>query len=114
MKAGKFNCIRILGGFIMLKKTYSDGGKTCKVTFRVTPQNGAKKVYLCGDFTEWEKSCRPMKRLKDGSFSASVSLNPGQEYYFRYMLDNDRWINDDAADAYVANPFGTEDSIVRV
>jgi 1,4-alpha-glucan branching enzyme len=98
----------------MLKKTYSKDGKTCKVTFRINPRNGVKKAYLCGNFTDWEKSSQPMKRLKDGSFSASVSLKKGQEYYFRYMLDNNRWINDEAADAYVANPFGTEDSIVRV
>jgi 1,4-alpha-glucan branching enzyme len=113
MKTGMFIRIHNLGGSKMLKKTYSKDGKNCKVTFRIEP-NGAKKAYLCGNFTDWEKSGQPMRRLKDGSFSTSVTLKKGQEYYFRYMLDNGRWINDEAADAYVANPFGTEDSIVKV
>ena len=55
-----------------------------------------------------------MKRRKDGSFSQTISLKPGQQYRFRYVLDGKRWENDWAADAYLPNPFGTEDSVVEV
>ena len=44
----------------------------------------------------------------------TISLKPGQEYRFRYLLDNNRWENDGTADAYLPNPFGTEDCVVRV
>lgn len=98
----------------MIKKAYSKDGMTCRVTFKLPPEVGAQTAHLCGSFTEWEKSCRPMRRLKDGGFSVTVSLLPGQEYYFRYLLDDARWENDWQADAYVSNPFGTEDSVVRV
>jgi len=33
---------------------------------------------------------------------------------FRYLVDGERWENDWAADAYVPNPFGGEDSVVEV
>lgn len=55
-----------------------------------------------------------MKRRKDGSFSTAVSLKPGQEYRFRYLLDGQRWENDDQADGYVPNEYGAEDSLVQV
>jgi hypothetical protein len=55
-----------------------------------------------------------MKQLKDGSYSVTVSLDPGQSYRFRYLLDGQRWENDWDADAYVANQYGTEDSLITV
>ncbi len=33
---------------------------------------------------------------------------------FRYLLDGERWENDWAADGYVPNPFGSEDSLLEV
>ena len=55
-----------------------------------------------------------MKRRKDGSFTSSITLKTGQDYYFRYLLDGGRWINDEAADQYVPNPFGSDDCVVSV
>jgi hypothetical protein len=55
-----------------------------------------------------------MKKRKDGSFSRTVSLKPGKEFRFRYLLDGERWENDWAADKYVPNVFSTEDSVVVV
>lgn len=98
----------------MITKSYSKKGKTCRIIFEIPAGTGAEKAFLCGDFTEWEKTCVPMKRRKDGSFISTVTLEIGQEYYFRYLLDEGRWENDEAADYYVANPFGTDDSVVKV
>lgn len=74
----------------MINKTYSKNGKACRVTFEIPAGSGAEQAFLCGDFTEWEKTCIPMKRRKDGSFTVSVSLKTGQEYFFRDMLDDSR------------------------
>jgi 1,4-alpha-glucan branching enzyme len=98
----------------MIKKTYSKDGKTCRITFTIPAGNGGEKAYLCGDFTEWEKTCVPMKRRKDGSFTASATLKAGQTYYFRYLLDDAHWVNDETADGYTPNPFGTDDCLVTV
>lgn len=98
----------------MIKKTYSKDGQTCRVTFELPAEVNAQTAYLCGDFTEWEKLCQLMKRRKDGSFTLTISMKPGQEYRFRYILNGERWENDWEADTYLPNPFGTEDSVIKV
>jgi hypothetical protein len=41
-------------------------------------------------------------------------LKPENEYRFRYLIDGEVWENDDSADTYVANDFGTEDSVLEI
>lgn len=98
----------------MLLKNYSKTGEKCRVTFKLPAEVGAETAALCGDFNEWDQSATPMKKLKDGSFSATVSLDADQAYRFRYLLDGERWENDWEADRYEPNEHGTEDSIVAV
>jgi hypothetical protein len=42
----------------------------------------------------------------------TVDLEAGRAYRFRYLLDGERWDNDWAADAYIPNSFGGDDSVV--
>lgn len=98
----------------MVKKTYTKTGRSCRVTFAVPPETNARAAALVGEFNGWSKTSHPMKRRKDGSFSLTVSLNPGRQYRFRYILDGERWENDQAADGYLPNPFGTQDSLIRI
>ena len=97
-----------------MKKTYTKTGRSCRVMFELPRQVNAQTVALCGEFNEWDCTKHPMKRRKDGSFSLAVSLKPGTEYRYRYLLDGEKWENDWAADRYVPNTFGTEDSVVVV
>ncbi|MCB9135463.1 MAG: isoamylase early set domain-containing protein [Anaerolineales bacterium] len=96
-----------------MKKEYTKTGRSCKVTFEVSAGE-ANEVALLGDFNEWNSSATPMKRRKEGTFSVTVSLKPGNEYKFRYLADGETWLNDAAADSYVPNTFGSEDSVVSV
>jgi len=99
----------------MLKKSYSKTGKICRVTFKLPAEVGAETAVLCGDFNAWSAEENPMKKLKDGSFSATVSLAaPDKAYRFRYFLDGERWENDWEADQYLPNSHGEEDSVVTV
>lgn len=98
----------------MLKKSYSKTGSKCRVTFKLPAEVEAETAVLCGDFNEWDAEVTPMKQLKDGSFSATVSLNAGKAYRFRYFLDGVRWENDWEADQYLPNSYGEEDSVVSV
>ena len=98
----------------MVRKTYSKTGRYCRVTFELTPGDEFSRVALCGDFNGWDREARPMKLRKDGRFSTTLSLEADRSYRFRYLLDGEHWENDWAADAYVPNDFGTEDSLVRV
>ena len=97
-----------------MQKAYTKTGRSCRVTFELPSQVEAKNVALCGDFNRWDPSKHALKRRRDGSFSLTVSLKPGSEYRFRYLLDGGKWENDWAADKYVPNVFGTEDSVVVV
>lgn len=86
---------------------------TCKVTFELPREVEAGRAAVLGDFNNWDGGATPMKRKRDGSFSATVNLEAGKEFRFRYLLDDTRWENDWDADAYVPNRFGTEDSVVK-
>lgn len=97
----------------MLKKNYTKTAEFCRVTFKLPAAVNAEKAALCGDFNNWDTGTHPMKRLKDGSFSTTISLPAGKPYCFRYLLDGKRWENDWEADAYVSNKYGADDSVVE-
>jgi 1,4-alpha-glucan branching enzyme len=101
----------------MLVKTYSKNQKTCKVSFLFPAEAaaGAKRVTLVGDFNNWERAATSMKAQPDGSWTASLSLEAGREYNFRYLIDDSRWENDWNADKYLPSPYGdTDNSVVIV
>jgi len=98
----------------MLKRQYLAGGKACKVTFTTDPgvTKDAKTVAVVGDFNDWDASTNPMKRRKDGAFTATIKLACNERYQFRYLIDGTVWENDAAADGYVPTPFGDCDNSV--
>ena len=99
----------------MLKKSYSKTGKKCRVTFKLPAEVTADMAELVGEFNDWKvNGSSAMKKLKDGSFSATLSLDAGTSYRFRYLLDGERWENDWEADAYLPNQYGEDDSVVNL
>lgn len=98
----------------MLKKSYSKSGSVCRVTFKLPAEVGAETAVLVGEFNNWDTGAEPMKQLKDGSFSQTVSLDAGHSYRFRYFLNGERWENDWEADEYLPNEHGVDDSVVAV
>lgn len=81
------------------------------VTFHLPFRNGATRASVVGEFNDWSSDANPMEPDGEG-FRARVRIAPGRSYRFRYLLDGVRWENDWAADAYVPNEFGGEDSVV--
>jgi predicted flap endonuclease-1-like 5' DNA nuclease len=58
---------------------------------------------LLGDFNNWNAELGfPLTRTEDGSLTVTISLQPGQTYQYRYLLDDGRWENDDNARYYSA------------
>ena len=82
------------------------------VTFTVDPRAGARTAAVCGEWNDWSVDADVMRRDAEGGFSLTVGLDAGRAYRFRYLLDGQRWDNDWAADAYVGNDFGGDDSVV--
>jgi len=101
---------------VSLRKQYRKTGGLCTVTFSLPKAGGAlaRSVNIVGDFNGWNRGGQPMKKQKNGSFSASVTLARGREYQFRYLLDGSRWENDWKADKYMPNEFGSENCVVVV
>ena len=98
----------------MISKSYSKNQTSCRVTFKVPKGLEAESVVLLGDFNEWETQANPLKVRKDGSWSTTVSIKADREYRFRYLVDGERWINDDEVDHLVANRFGGQDGLLEV
>ena len=98
----------------MIKKNYTKTGKLCRVTFKLPKEVNAEMVALCGDFNKWDTHSSAMKRLKDGSFSITITLPTAKKYRFKYFLDSKHWENDWEADGYTKNAYGSEDSIIKV
>ncbi len=97
-----------------MKKSYSKAGNSCRVTFELPADVDAEVVALCGDFNDWDSSSHIMKPRKDGRYSLTLYLKPGESYRYRYLLDGERWENDWEADDYQPNEFGSDDSVVSV
>lgn len=89
----------------------SEGGLV-QVRFELPATVSATTASVCGDFNGWQAEGQPLTRRDDGRFRTDVVLSGGERYRFRYLLDGERWENDPAADDYVPNRFGTEDSVV--
>jgi 1,4-alpha-glucan branching enzyme len=99
-----------------LKKQYLKSRPICKITFLLPKAAApdAKAITVVGDFNNWDKGSSKMKRQKNGNFTATLELEKGRDYRFRYLVDGNRWENDWNADSYMPNDFGGDDSIVSV
>lgn len=98
----------------MLKKSYSKTGAVCRVTFKYANEEQAESAVVAGEFNGWSLQQTPMKKLKDNSFSATLSLPAGQIFRFRYVLDGGVWVNDPEADGYAPNEYGEANSVLTV
>ena len=100
-----------------LDKKYLKSRPVCKVKF-VAPSplaESAKKVFLAGDFNGWDYSATPLRKQKNGELAATLELETGSEYQYRYVIDGERWVNDYEADKYVpSNVCHEENSVVVV
>jgi 1,4-alpha-glucan branching enzyme len=85
-----------------------------RVTFTMPKLEGVKQLFLVGDFNNWSVAETPMVRAADETWSVALTLEAGHSYQYRYFADNQVWHNDWAAEAYVTNSFGTENSVVTL
>jgi 1,4-alpha-glucan branching enzyme len=102
----------------MFKKQYVKSRKVCKVTFVIPkaelPQDTeVKKVFLVGDFNDWNEEATLMKKNSKGEYRIAIDLEPGREYQFRYLINGDFWYNDWEADGYFPNEQGGDNCVVH-
>jgi 1,4-alpha-glucan branching enzyme len=82
--------------------------KTKKIQFEFLAPD-AQKVYLAGDFNDWDTRTHLMKKDKKGIWKATLPLRPGR-YEYRFLKDGS-WENDPACAGCVPNDFGSKNCV---
>ncbi len=82
-----------------------------KVTFSLPAEEPAGKVAVVGDFNGWDPSSTVLRKRGE-TRTASVTLDQGRRYSFRYCTSDGRWFNDEAAHAYERNEFGDDNAVI--
>jgi 1,4-alpha-glucan branching enzyme len=97
----------------MLQKRYLPR-RQVEVTFRMPPLDGVVELSLRGDFNDWALEGVPLRKEPDGGWVATLVLDSGRSYRFRYYDNRGTWHNDWEADGYVRNDYGSDDSVLDV
>ncbi len=78
-----------------------------KITFILPADHDPGAVAVVGDFNDWDPHANTFATQKNGTRSTSITLQTGQSYEFRYLGDGGHWFDEQAADGYRSNPFGS-------
>ncbi|MBA5761451.1 isoamylase early set domain-containing protein [Vibrio sp. 404] len=96
----------------MINKRFFKTKDEVEVTFEFPQESVSSSVALVADFLDWQPTL--MKKVaKTKSFKFKTRLPKDQQFEFRYLVDNERWINDPSADQYKANGFGEDNGLVN-
>lgn len=102
------------GGNPMIKKQFVKSRNATKVTFELDKDVSADAVHLIADFNDWQPTA--FEQQKNGKWKLVQELEPGQNYEFRYVLEQGgqyKFINDPEADFTVPNDQGTENGVIQ-
>lgn len=97
----------------MIHKTPSPSPGHVRVIFELPACIWADRIFLVGEFNDWNTAITPFAQGRDGVWRATVDLPVGQQYQFRYLVDGS-WQTDYHADGWVHNNFGSQNSIVDI
>jgi len=93
----------------MKKKLSSEANpKTKRVRFNLYAPE-AERVFLAGDFNNWDVDTLPMKRDSKGTWEVSFAL-PHGKYEYRFWVDG-VWHDDPNAHEKIENPFGSQNCV---
>lgn len=96
----------------MITKRKSSKPGFVRVCFELPAYLWADRVYVVGDFNDWDRQRTPLYQGRDGVWRVEVDLPCSQRFQFRYYVDN-HWLTDNHADGMTDNPYGTQNSIVE-
>jgi len=96
----------------VIKQVPVKGSNQVKVSFVIPTDRIAGKVSVVGDFNGWNPAAHPLRKRANGTRSVSVSLAAGRRYAFRYLTEDGRWHDDEAASDFQPNEFGGANGVV--
>ncbi|MCG3723943.1 isoamylase early set domain-containing protein [Vibrio cincinnatiensis] len=95
----------------MITKRFFKTKNEVEVTFEVEVPQNTVSVALVADFLDWQP--QPMKKVaKSNIYKFKTRLPKESQFQYRYLLDEQEWMNDTQADAYVANEFGEDNCVL--
>ncbi|WP_194435795.1 isoamylase early set domain-containing protein [Vibrio fluminensis] len=96
----------------MINKRFFKTKDEVEVTFELPQDQAGSRVELVADFLDWQPM--QMKKVaKTKSFKFKTRLPKDKQFEFRYLVDNERWINDPSADQYKPNVFGEDNCLIN-
>jgi hypothetical protein len=87
----------------VIKQTPVKGSDKVKVNFVLPKDSVAGKVPMA----------HPLRPRSNGTRSVTVTLPVARRFAFRYLDDDGRWLDDDAAHEYVDNGIGGVNGVVN-
>ncbi len=88
---------------------------TSKVTFTLAKNaiENAETVAVLGSFNNWTMdNALFLKAQKDGSFKGSIELTKGDAFEYKFLINNQIWMNDSNATQFAPSPFGGDNCVV--
>jgi 1,4-alpha-glucan branching enzyme len=95
----------------MITKQPIPGTDRVRVTFELPSCIWADRIFVVGEFNGWNRSETRMRQGRDAIWRATLELEAGRQYQFRYLIDG-QWQNDWHADGSSHNGYDGENSIV--
>lgn len=86
-----------------------------RVTFVLTEPfdlDSEREISVVGDFNGWHPGATPFSPLTDGSLEATATVRAGERYGFRYLAEDNRWLNDADVPDRESNGSGGENSVL--
>jgi 1,4-alpha-glucan branching enzyme len=96
----------------MLKREPIKQSEQVKVTFVIPHDPDQPRISVVGDFNNWEPTATPLVKRANNTRSASVILDPGKHYSFRYYAADGTWFDEEHADGYAPNEHGTQNCLI--
>ncbi|MFV9507223.1 MAG: isoamylase early set domain-containing protein [Oscillochloridaceae bacterium umkhey_bin13] len=82
-----------------------------RVTFAIPAAIWADSIHVVGDFNGWDERATPLRQAETG-WMATLELDAGQSFQYRYLFNGTDWHNDWQADGYAPNAFGGDNSVL--
>lgn len=98
----------------MFAKTFTqhDQRLICIVHFWLPEAVAERSVHIVGDFNSWDTQATPMHRDGQGFWRATLELETGRVFRFRYWVDNERWLYEEKPDARVFHRQGMANAVL--
>lgn len=82
-----------------------------RVVFELPASILADRIYLVGDFNNWDQTATPMHQTRHGVWRVVLDLPANRRFEFRYLIDQ-KWHTDYHADGIAPSPYHTSNSVV--